>query len=40
MYLSVIIRHNLIPRLSKNKIFVLRSFRSLSLKSKIFVLPL
>jgi hypothetical protein len=31
MYLSVIIRHTLIPNLSKSKIFVLRSFRSLSI---------
>jgi hypothetical protein len=30
MYLSVIIRHTLIPSLSRSKIFVLRSFRSLS----------
>jgi hypothetical protein len=31
MYLSVIIRHTLIPNLSRNKIFVLRYFHSLSL---------
>jgi hypothetical protein len=31
MYLSVIIRHTLTPNLSRSKIFVLRSFRSLSI---------
>jgi hypothetical protein len=31
LYLSVIIRHILIPNLSRSKIFVLRSFRSLSI---------
>jgi hypothetical protein len=31
MYLSVIIRHTLIPNLSRSKNFVLRSFRSLSI---------
>jgi hypothetical protein len=31
MYLSVIIRHTLIYILSRSKIFVLRSFRNLSL---------
>jgi hypothetical protein len=31
LYLSVIIRHTLIPNLSRSKIFVLRSFRSLSI---------
>jgi hypothetical protein len=31
MYLLVIIRHTLIPNLSRNKKFILRSFRSLSL---------
>jgi hypothetical protein len=30
MYLSIIIQHILIPNLSRNKICVLRSFRSLS----------
>jgi hypothetical protein len=33
VYLSIIIRHILIPNLSRNKIFVLQSFRSLSLNS-------
>jgi hypothetical protein len=31
MYISVIIRHTLIPNLSRSKIFVLRIFRNLSL---------
>jgi hypothetical protein len=31
MYLLIIIRHTLVPNLNINKIFVLRSFRSLSL---------
>jgi hypothetical protein len=31
MYLSVLIRYILIPTLSRSKIFILRSFRSLSL---------